>query len=183
MRYSIFFQAVVVSSLLLVGGAMMAWLPAQGCADVQRIVLTSRDILQSPVDQPARFMAKRFSAAETLNVYVNIIFRPARDLRVVSLEFITPQGRRYETQTVPVAFDDQAPRKIELEGYRFPVPSRRAVPPPPGIDDLLNRVVSVPFAVGGTYISKNSLYGRWKINVYEEGQQSPCLTHTFEIEE
>ena len=157
-------------------------LPETSCNGIAQIWLSNVDITSLRIAKiPVKPEIKdTFSAKKNLNVYVNIFWRDTEKQHVVMLEYITPSGYLYEKKKVPVSIDGNGPVRMQLPGYRFPVKVKRAKTSADSRFYLRRtKITSIPFPVGGTYVSKNSLYGKWTLRIYIDGQDKPCAVLNF----
>jgi hypothetical protein len=96
-----------------------------------------------------------FSASKVVDLRIETHFaRSLRGARRLELRVFTPQGYLYQTLAVPFdasppAADRQSPRpRLRSIGARLPV--------------------------AGTAITTNSLYGRWRVVPFLDGEAEPC---------
>ena len=105
-----------------------------------------------------------FSAGEVLDLRISTSFRRLTGPHRLELRVYTPQGFLYQRFAVP--FDASSPPS-DGDGRRPP-----------------RRSVGVRLPVAGTAITTNSLYGRWKVVPFLDGEANACgRERTFVIEQ
>jgi len=98
-----------------------------------------------------------------LDFAVKLVPRAATPGRVVQLKLYTPRGFLY--QVLETSIPQPSPRRRG----RAPVPKK-------------DKTASVRLPVAGTWITQNTLYGRWKVVPYLAGQTAACgHARTLEI--
>ncbi len=158
----------------------------ENCSSLSQIWLSNVD-LTSPmlnrINRPEK-ISDTFSAKKTLNLYINLYWPKNDTQHIVTLKFYTPSGHLYEEKKVPISVNGEGPKKLQLPGYRFPEKVLMAKSSPNIDFNVFNhKITSIPFPIGGTYISKNRLFGIWKVKIYVDSNKSPCTTVKFKITE
>ena len=99
-----------------------------------------------------------------LDFAVQLVPRAATPGRVVQLKLYTPRGFLY--QVLETSIPQPSPRRRG----RGRVPKKQ------------NTTASVRLPVAGTWITQNTLYGRWKVVPYLVGQTAACgRARTLEV--
>jgi hypothetical protein len=151
-------------AFLLAASSLLAVLPATAgkkpaCA---RVEVSSDSQLHGRAD--------RFEVASTIDLVFSVVFSGVVEGdHVVELRLTTPRGHHYQTLTVP--FGTRATTR-KVKGKPFPmkvVPARQTV-----TQGETESVVDVRFAVAGTPIVHNSLYGRWQVEAFVDGEEATC---------
>ena len=163
--------AIVLSLMIAVpAGAQTGREAAAGSADAGcfYVIPTSVEFPGSS-SRPAKF-----SAVETTDILLNTVFpRPLKGEHVLSLKLYTPNGYLYRQIDVPVAADTgRAPEGRRVERYPYPV--KQEFPRMHKINGEELQVVAVNFPVAGSNIMTSSLYGRWVVKVFLDGEAPPC---------
>ena len=157
------------------------------CHGLMTVRLSNMDITSPRVMKISKVprIKESFSARDTLNIYVNFYWNASEPQKhVLLLKFYTPGGFLYLKEKFPVAIKVNSPDKMEIPGYRFPLKVRRGkgvVLQEFSIDGTL--ITPFVFPVGGTYIGKNKLFGRWKLEIFIDGNKTPCGEIYFNISE
>lgn len=164
--------------LLLLAALLLAWqaLPAaddegEAMAGGGRIPCT--DILAKSAEENGGAWATSFHASMTTDLTLAVIFpKNFQGEHEVELRLYTPGGDIYQSIRVPIA---EAGRKAEnrvVNGY--PRAIQQVVPKPEAYLGTALLKVEIPFPVGGTLISSNSLYGQWRIEALVDQDKKPC---------
>lgn len=164
-------QTLVFASLVAAAAAIV---PAARAAAADCPVV----LVRSPQERPGFTIGTaRVSAAAAIDVEFDVLLTRFDDREhLLQLRLHLPTGDLYQTIDVPLTADTGTPlRSVSgkaIEGYPHPVPRTR-----PGWFTLglaSYRVVRVPFPVAGTAIVHNSLHGRWTVETYLDGAETPC---------
>ena len=155
--------------MALPAGAQVGREPAgSGDAGCFYVVLTS---VESPgmSSRPARFEAKK-----TTDILLNTVFpEPLKGEHLLTLKLYTPHGYLYRQIDVPVAADTgRAPEGRKVEHYPYPL--KQKFPEMRKINDEKVQAVTLNLPVAGSNIMTSSLYGRWKVEVFLDGERPPC---------
>lgn len=130
----------------------------------------------SSVEEPDVFDVGKYSAVETTDIKVHVVF-PAefKEEHVISLKFFTPAGHLYRQIDVPVTpeIGREGTQSRRLPGYPYPVTV--AVPEVRRVEGELAPSIEVRFPVGGTSIVSSSLYGMWRVNGMVDGRELRCF--------
>ncbi len=119
-----------------------------------------------------------FSAAEVADVDLAVLFTPgmAKQLsgpHTVELRIINPRGNLYESKTIPVSSSkDLVGTDTSVPGYPWPMKVK-------GLQPAAWRngnysAATFRLAVGGTLITRNSMYGRWTAELVVDGERLKC---------
>ncbi len=158
----------------------------ENCSSLSEIWLSNVDLtapMLNRINKPEK-ISNTFSAKKTLNLYINLYWPKNDTQHIVTLKFYTPSGHLYEEKKVPISINGEGPKKLKLPGYRFPEKVLMAKSSPNINFNVFNhKITSIPFPIGGTYISKNRLFGIWKVKIYVDSNKSPCTTVKFKITE
>lgn len=95
----------------------------------------------------------RFSARDVLDLRLSVWLPEKSDAGLVQIKLYTPTGRVYETLRASV--DPELMGKKNFRG-------RRA------------RIVTARLPIAGTHITSRSLYGKWRAEVYLDGELGSC---------
>ncbi len=125
----------------------------------------------------------KFSAQRISNATFLVLFPASEKFEYgeMLVKVLTPKGHLYQEVTVPLKRDSEAPAEVkrQVPGYPYPLEIRSAKLTTS--TQGTNRVVSVPpLLVGGTQISRNGLFGVWKVEAWPENTNKPCSAE-FEI--
>lgn len=116
-----------------------------------------------------------FSASRTTDVTFAVLLKEGfSGDHLLELRLFTPSGHLYQSIDVPIG-ETAATRQVN--GYARPLKVRK--PQPTVHANGRYSRVEIPFPVGGTSISTNSLYGRWRVQAYLDGSTEPCGTPTY----
>ena len=96
---------------------------------------------------------RRFSAHEVLDLNLSVWLPARNDASVVEIRLYTPTGSLYEI--LQAQSDASTPNRARHRG-------RRA------------RVVSARLLVAGSHITSRSLYGKWRAEVFLDGNEKSC---------
>jgi hypothetical protein len=99
---------------------------------------------------------------------------------VLGLRFFGPQGDLYQTLDVPIGKPDGVAKERNLGGYPHPVKEVRPTSATVGGAKVF--LVDSAFPVGGTTISQNGLYGKWRVEARMDGGEALyCTPAPFRI--
>jgi hypothetical protein len=95
---------------------------------------------------------------------------------LMEFKLYTPTGHLYQVLTVPFTVAARRPLSAvrKVDGYPRPLEVQTLAP------DRLSRVTSL-LPVAGTWITTNSLYGRWRVDAHLDRSVTPCTSHRFTI--
>jgi len=117
-----------------------------------------------------------FSAARTSDLVFRVLLDPGlAGEHTLELRLLTPRGFLYRSLVAPVSFGmtvGKLEAKRSVEGYPAPLPVRRATRVTLAGENA--QAVELSFPVGGTDIVGSSLYGRWTVQPYLDGAETPC---------
>ncbi len=134
-------------------------------------------------DKDSKGKVPSYSAHEILDLRLTIkLGNPHRLPELLDLRFYTPNGHLYESRVVAIRTSAEEARGAthrNLRGYPHPVEAQ--TPKETGKGAGLERTVTATLPVGGTLISTNSLYGRWRVDVHADGAPTPCASAPFAI--
>lgn len=142
-------------------------------------------ILPTTSEAPDSTLQKSFSARQTTDVLLNVIFQtPVTEEYVVTITVYTPKGHLYRTIDMPVVVDTgHAPGTRRITGYRNPVPAQTTRHME--IDgERLRQVITATLPLAGSTIVSSSLYGKWRAQVSVNTTGQLCTGEVkFEIVE
>ena len=136
-------------------------------------------LLVTSPQQPPPALSTAFSARRILDLrFGTFVRRPADGSHLVELKVYTPRGHLYQTLSVPFA-SAGTPRGLRtVEGEARPLPKQVATGT--SLPGTRPYEVGATLPVGGTAITSNSLYGKWRVEPYLDG--AVCgPSATFEI--
>ncbi len=124
-----------------------------------------------------------FTLNDTNNIYINLIPKDDLGLKIITLIFYSPDGNIYLKKKVPIKSSNNiVENSISIPGYRFPQKIKGGK-----ILRIGNfgrkRVIPIPFAVSGTYISNYHLTGTWEVKIFINNETKPCYNLFFTIGE
>ena len=114
-----------------------------------------------------------FSAAGVEDLLLSARVRGAdAGPHVLSVKLYMPAGFFYQQLDLAVAGQGRAAGQRRLDRYPYPVSEK----PAQVVQDASGKQLKVDMAipVGGTDISRNSLYGTWQASVFLDGSTSAC---------
>jgi hypothetical protein len=154
--------ALGVAAMLVVGP--IAWAAKRpGCAKVS----------VSSAQERRRAAADKFSVLKTLDLTFTVVFDGELvGEHTVGVHVFTPGGFLYQVLDVPIATPGRAAGERQVAGYPRPVAERHVRESQENGQKEL--AVDIPFPVAGTAIVSNGLYGRWRAQVYIDGERQPC---------
>jgi hypothetical protein len=117
-----------------------------------------------------------FSAAAILDLNFRIALPAGSTADEMELKVYTPAGHLYQDLTFPVAAAGSSEVTRDKPGRPFPVKVVHAH----RTADGGSSVDAPPFPVGGTLISTNSLFGKWRVEALPAGELRAC-TASFTI--
>jgi hypothetical protein len=107
---------------------------------------------------------QRFSARDVLDLRFRVLLPSQNQSGLIEVKLYTPKGKVYETLSADLDPDSSSEG---MPRYRF----RRA------------RTVTADLPVAGTFITRRSLFGEWRAEVYLDGNERPCMrATTFTLE-
>lgn len=122
-----------------------------------------------------------FSLKSIENIYINLIPKRDMGLKVITLVFYDPNGNIYLKKKVPIKSSESITKNnISIPGYRFlqKVKGGKILK----IGNLgKRRVIPIPFAISGTYISNNHMTGTWEVKIFVNNNENPCYNIFFTI--
>jgi hypothetical protein len=151
--------------VVLTGVAAFAEKPTEFCAEVE---------FRASPESSQGWHRGGFSASEIVDLEILVgIVPPVLGRHLLELDLYTPNGHLYQTLTVPLATDLQTEGlRVRVPGYRDPL--RIQVLKPTGFGDGVHQGTAVRFAVGGTNIVTNSIYGAWEVRPRLDGNPMSC---------
>lgn len=131
-------------------------------------------ILAKSVEENGGDWATSFHASITTDLTLGVVFPSSiQGEHEVELRLYTPSGHLYQSIRVPVA----APG-VSMGTNRtvkdYPMAIRQVVLKPVKYLGKPVYTAEVPFPVGGTLISSNTLYGKWRIEALLDSEKEPC---------
>ncbi len=164
-------RILLLAALLL---ALFAHLVAQAedeKASAGRIPCT--DILAKSAEENGGAWATSFHASVTTDLTLAVIFpKNFQGEHEVEVRLYTPGGDLYQSIRMPIAEPGRKAENRIVNGY--PRAIRQVVPKPEAYLGTALLKVEIPFPVGGTLISSNSLYGQWRIEALVDQDKKPC---------
>jgi hypothetical protein len=153
-------------------GALLA-APGPGGPSLRpRVVVFSP---QAPAQQGA------FRASKILDIEVGALFpRRLAGPHVAEFKLYTPTGNLYQTLTVPFTGDPGNPRRPgtrRVRGYPRPLQVQEM-----RLAGGQGYFVTGRLPVAGTWITTNSLYGGWRVDVHIDGDRQPAGRAGFRIQ-
>jgi len=114
-----------------------------------------------------------FSATEIIDVDLVVGFDgPVVGEHLLELRVTTPHGHAYQTLTLPISSNRDAPAETSVGGFPKPLRIHVLEPAPFGGRSLL--AVTATFPVGGTSIATGSLFGLWSVEPFLDGESVAC---------
>jgi hypothetical protein len=167
-RYRIF---LALTALLLTLPALLAAEAEEEALAGGRIPCTR--ILAKSAEENGGAWSTSFHASRTTDLTVAVFFPKAfQGEHELELRFYTPRGNLYQSIRVPIAEPGRKAENRPVKGY--PMAIRQVVPKPEAYLGTAFFSVEIPFPVGGTLISTNSLYGQWRIEALVDQDKKPC---------
>ena len=156
--------AIILAVLTWTAGSQALATPSTRGARAQgnRCYAVRIEAISSPSNETStdrgrrRRYRRRFSAHEVLDLSLSVWLPAKNDASVIEIRLYTPTGRLYEVLQAR-ADASTTPSKI---GTRYR--GRRA------------RVVSARLPVAGSHITGRSLYGKWRAEVFLDGNEKSC---------
>ena len=131
------------------------------------------DILAKSAEEHGGAWATSFHASQTTDLTLAVVFpKSLQGEHEVELRLYTPSGNLYQAIRVPIAEPGKKAENRIVKGY--PMAVRQVVPKPEAYLGTAFLKVEIPFPVGGTLISSNSLYGQWRIEALVDQDKKPC---------
>ncbi len=184
MKRQIFNTVSILALLVLASaGTVVAQTgPPTGGGTMPPVSLCPELVVVGPAETSSEDALKgetAFSAAGTTDLIFHVLFEgtPGEE-HVVTLKVFTPHGYLYRTIDVPIApgKGDAPLGTRRLPGYPYPV--KVQAPRSVSVGRTPYASVDVSFPVAGSAIVTNSLYGRWRVEVYMDGASKPCPGET-----
>ena len=170
--------------LVFVNASGRILLTNESCSSLSQVWLSNVDLTSQRIkglNRPIK-VTDGFSVRDTLNIYINLYWPKNESEHIVTLKYFTPKGYFYEEEKYPIAINNTERVRVQIPGYRFPKRVILAKSSPISSFNVINRkITSIPFPIGGTYISKNKLFGMWKVKIYVDNNKDPCATIRFNI--
>ncbi len=165
MKNLTYIMAVALASTSL-GVPLMAQTPAMPCVVVSVKDPNSKNSMSRP----------QFSATRVLDLVVSAhltsLVKTAPVL--MDVKFLTPKGNVYQTRKLPVAPEGKPGREVAVPGYPYPVAERVLKAPDANVTGKPWAQVEDILPVAGTDIVKNSLYGKWQVEVSFPMEKTEC---------
>jgi hypothetical protein len=159
--------------------AVAASLAASASAEHQKPRLRNLiTVVTSPEQTGRRILSHHFSATEILDLELHVLFpRSLVGEHDVTLKVFTPNGHLYQTLAVPIVGQDPHGKDVQAEHLRrvdgFPHPMKvKKLKHVRWLGKHYSHA-SVLFPVAGTSIVTSSLYGRWSVEAYLDGDPEP----------
>ena len=131
-------------------------------------------ILAKSVEENGGYWATSFHASRTTDLTLGVALPSSlQGEHEVELRLYTPSGHLYQSIRVPVAAPG-ASTGTNRTVKDYPMAVRQVVLKPVKYLGRSVYTVEVPFPVGGTLISSNSLYGKWRIEALLDSEKEPC---------
>jgi hypothetical protein len=134
----------------------------------------------SAIDKSEGKFRRRFSATRSADLTFHVRFdRSLNEEHLVTLKVFTPNGHIYRQYDIPLASggEKRSGRTRSLPGYPYPVKVHATQTEKAGGRTFESVMVSFP--VAGTTIVTSSLYGRWKVELFLDGDSERCGRPTF----
>ena len=133
-------------------------------------------------------VVERFSAAATEDLVAQMtLLGDASGDHLLTLRWLLPGEHLYQESTVPFTSDPVATgeggglRERRIPGYPFPVAVRAPGHGARAVAGTL--IVEQRLPVAGTPILESAVLGRWRVEAYVDGQETPCMTAVdFDLE-
>lgn len=151
--------AIILAVLTCTAGSQALATPSTRRANRNRCYAVRVEAISIPATETStdtgrrRRYRRRFSAHEVLDLNLSVWLPAKNEASVVEIRLYTPTGRLYE---VLQARADAS----TADGARYR--GRRA------------RVVSARLPVAGSHITSRSLYGKWRAEVFLDGNEKSC---------
>lgn len=135
-------------------------------------------LVRSPQERPGYSMGvARVSTTQAIDIEFNVLLLHLDGQEhLLQLRLLLPSGDLYQTIDVPIAGTAGPPlgepSAARLKGYPHAVPKARPEWFQVGVVPF--QLLRVPFPVAGTAIMHNALHGRWTVEAYLDGSDSPC---------
>ncbi len=133
-------------------------------------------------------VVERFSAAATEDLVAQTTLTgDASGDHLLTLRWLLPGAHLYQESTVPFTSDPAATgegggvRERRIPGYPFPVAVRAPGHGARAVAGTL--IVEQRLPVAGTPILESAVLGRWRVEAYVDGAETPCMTAVdFDLE-
>ena len=163
----------IVTTLLIIGALALA-VAGAAVEDEKVMAKPCAYVLASSPEEHTNAYASKFSAGRTVDLTLSVLLPTTfTGEHRLALRVYTPNGSLYQELAVPVASPGTAKAQglqtRTLPGY----PRAKKVVIPQEVSYLFYRV-DVPFPVGGTLITSNGLYGKWRITAHLDGADDAC---------
>ena len=109
-----------------------------------------------------------------LREFVDRVERAGELLRIPGVEWNLEMGTLAEAVYQGAKENPPAILFEDVPGYPKPLPVQRLVPAAGDTRAHVHYGVSATLPVAGTSITLSSLYGRWTVQTYLDGQPAPC---------
>ena len=166
----------IVTTLLIIGALALA-VAGAAIEDDKVMAKPCAYVLASSPEENTNAYASKFSASRTVDLTLSVLLpTTSTGEHRLALRVYTPNGSLYQELAVPVASPGTAKahglQTRTLPGY----PRAKKVVIPQEVSYLNQRFyrVDVPFPVGGTLITSNGLYGKWRITAHLDGADDAC---------
>lgn len=162
-----------ITALLIIGALALS---VAGAAVEEEKVMAKpcAYVLASSPEENTNAYASKFSASRTVDLTLSVLLPTTfTGEHQLALRVYTPGGSLYQELAVPVAPPGTANAHARMvPGY----PRAKKVVIPQEVSYLNQRFyrVDVPFPVGGTLITSNGLYGKWRITAHLDGADDAC---------
>ena len=115
--------------------------------------------------------------------FLALFLEPIKGNHILELKMRTPRGHHYQTFTVPIA-TDASERGTQRRVPTYPRPLDVHVLEEYESRDGRVQGTTLRMPVAGTSVVSGSLYGKWHIDVYLDGQEMPCqIENSFSLTE
>ena len=130
-------------------------------------------VLASSAEETGGSWATEFSASKTVDLTLTVVLaKMPTSEHVLELRVFAPSGHLYQSLAWPVSLPSRKAELRSLPGY--PKPKKQLVPRQVTISGKRYYKVDFAFPVGGTMITRDGLYGEWRIEPYLDGEPVPC---------
>lgn len=134
-------------------------------------------------DKDSKGKVPTFSAHKIIDLRLVIkLGNPNRLPALLDLRFFGPNGHLYESKALAIrtsAHGGGVGHQRTVSGYPLPVDEQ--TPQETREGGASDRIVTAKLAVGGTLITTNSLYGRWRVDIHADGAAGPCASAQFAL--
>lgn len=130
-----------------------------GCHAVQVEAVGSTSVSSNDTQRGRGRRSLDFSAREILDLRFDVELHPKDQPGLVQIDLYTPSGNLYETLKAELVPDDASTGRARHRSHGGPV-------------------LGATLPVAGSYITRRSLYGQWRVLVRLDGNESTCTRPT-----